>query len=47
LHDRNGISPFSDDVIRERGRVEIGDAEFGLDLSTRDKRALIAFLKTL
>jgi hypothetical protein len=26
LHDRNGVSPFSDYVIRERGKVEIGDA---------------------
>jgi hypothetical protein len=26
LHDRNGISPFSDYVIRQRGKIEIGDA---------------------
>src|SRR5262245_36061271 len=26
LHDKNGVSPFSDYVIRERGKVEIGDA---------------------
>lgn len=26
IHDRNGVSPFSDYVIRERGKIEVGDA---------------------